>query len=245
MKKMAKAMAVLMVAAPMVMAPAQAMAANKYSALGDSIAFGVGASFLYGYTLMYANDFLYYKYGGIDFKQWSVPGHKSGDMLNQIRTYPTMRTDIKGSTDLTVSIGGNNLLGCASSNYSVIDTACAERGVQNFAADWPQILSEIRSSIGAAGKLTVMTLYNPYRGDEALYATVDPYVKRINAVISNTTTKTAYNYRVADVYSSFLGKFADGSWKVSKYTLFSKATRDPHPSTDGHREIARLHQLLY
>lgn len=224
--------------------PSAAFAAGtNYAALGDSIAYGYGATNYYGYVYLF-RDYLA-KSTTVSLQNKAIPGIKSGGLLNQLQVDLLTRSAVKNAQVITISIGGNNLLGCASSNYSVIDTTCAASGVSAFQSDWPKILYQIRTSIGSKAAIYVMTLYNPYMGNEANYAVADPYVKQINGAIQSSTNITTYNYKVADVYTDFLGQNPDGSWKVCSWTHFCEATRDPHPTNAGHQEINLKHQAIY
>ena len=235
------------VAALLALMPVTAFGAGgrlRDTALGDSIAAGYGATNRYGYV-NYFRDFLLTLAPRVDLSNDAVPGLNSSGLLFELRYSSTVRDDIRRADVLTVSIGGNNLLPCASNNYSTLNTLCAYAGVAAFRYDWPRMLSTIRADIGARASLLVLTLYNPYRGDEANYATADTYIEQINAAIQNASYRSTYNYKVADAHTDFQGKFADGSWKVCSWTHFCEANRDPHPNDSGHRELARLHQAIY
>jgi lysophospholipase L1-like esterase len=225
-------------------APAAATTGTNYTALGDSIAFGVGATGYYGYVNDF-RDYLNTVYGTVNLTNKGVPGATSTDLLTLLTSDSLTRTAVKNAQVLTISIGGNNLLRCASNNYNTIDTTCSATGVTNFKNDWTKILDTIRTSIGSTAKLYVMTLYNPYTGTDPNFATSDSYIKQINAVIQTSSNISTYNYRVADVYTDFSGKLADGTWKTASWTHFTETTRDPHPTDAGHKEMARLHQLIF
>ena len=227
-------------------APAQGRPAiTQYTAFGDSIAFGVGATGFYGYGYRFRDHLQTSSSGLVTLSNRSVPGITSTSLLNQLPQDGSTRLAVRQAEVLTISIGGNHLLGCASSNYTVLDTDCAARGVATFQHDWPQILAEIRTRIRPKAKLYGMTIYNAYRGDEPYYSIADPYVRQINATIQNTDYLATYGYKSADTYADFQGQFADGTWKVCRWTRFCEATRDPHPTDSGHLEIARLHEVIY
>lgn len=238
------ALATLLVA----LLPAPALAARpgsstKYTALGDSIAVGVGATNNYGYVY-YFRDFLS-RSGSVELRNKALSGIRSTDLLTQLTIDGSARLAVRTAQVVTISIGGNNLLRCASNNYTTLDTACAASGVAAFKSDWPKILSQIRGSIGSKAKLYVMTLYNPYKGNDPNYATADAYIGQINAEIQNSTYRSAYSYKDADIYADFQGQFGGGNWKICAWTHFCEATRDPHPTDGGHDEISRVHEVIY
>ncbi len=230
---------------PTLAAPtARAAPLDVYTALGDSIARGVGATGFYGYVDRYHAALLAAR-PGLLLLNAAVPGFDSGDLLAQLRGDPLTRAAVRQAQVLTISIGGNNLLPCASDNYTVLDTACAARGVRAFRHDWPKILREIRHGIGSEAALLVMTLYNPYRGDEPAYAIADSYIQQLNAAIGDAGVAQKYRYAVVEVHAAFQGQFADGSWKVCAWTHFCEVRRDPHPTDSGHQQIADLHVARY
>jgi lysophospholipase L1-like esterase len=220
---------------------------TRYVALGDSIAYGPVAVERSGYVYEFA-DLLR---GSVDdpiaLNNRAVPLIKSGDLLSALKddVPPGLRGAVRNAQILTISIGGNNLLGCADNNYNNIDTACTARGVSDFAEDWPQILAEIRTGIGSTARLYVMTLYNPYKEDDPNFAVADAALQQINAVIQNPAYQATYNYKVADVYTDFRGRLPDGTEKTCAWTRFCESERDPHPNQVGHGQIATLHAALY
>lgn len=228
---------------------ADSRAAVSFVALGDSIAFGLGSSTGRGY-IYYFRDFVaaVRPDSDVTVSKRAVPGARSQDLLSLLQNddLPGTRTLVQGADIVTISIGGNNLLRCSSDNYRNFDTGCAMQNTAQFETDWPAILEEIRARIGSRARLYVITLYNPYPGDAAGYAVVDPYVRRINAAIADPGLQAAYNYAVIDVYADFSGKNAQtGAWNVCGYTHFCDPGPDVHPTDAGHAEIARLHESRY
>lgn len=214
-----------------------------YTALGDSAARGVGATARHGYV-EYLHQALEAARGPVQLDNRAVSGASSTDLLTLLKRNTATRTSVREAGLLTISIGGNNLLPCGFGNFRGINAACAARGVAAFKRDWPAIMFYIRRVIGLQVRAYVVTLYNPYRGNERDYAIADRYIQQINAVIQDSDLMAAYNYRAVDVYSDLQGKLPDGSWKVCVWTHFCERFRDPHPTDAGHAEIARLHEPL-
>jgi lysophospholipase L1-like esterase len=236
--------AVLLALLMLLPAPALAAGRIRYTALGDSIAAGYGAANHYGYV-DYFRDYLRTLAPRVDLSNDATPGLGSGGLLIQLRYDSSIRDDTRAADVVTISIGGNNLLPCASNNYSTLNTPCAAAGVAAFQYDWPRVLSALRTDIGARGQLLVLTLYNPYRGNDTNYATADAYIEQINAAIRNPSYTSTYGYKVADAHTDFKGQWPDGTWKVCTWTHFCEAVRDPHPTDKGHQELASLHKPLY
>ena len=82
-----------------------------YTALGDSISFGLSASQGNGYVnLLYNNLIATEKFSNEKLNNLSKPGDKSSDLLVKLKTDATMRESVKMSNIITISIGGNNIL---------------------------------------------------------------------------------------------------------------------------------------
>ncbi len=213
----------------------------QYTALGNSIAFGVGATNHYGYV-HYFRDFLATQHQHLMFINRADSGFTSRDLLHQLKYDETTREAVKNANLITISIGGANLLNC-------INTAnlpdCLSNAAATFANDWPQILNEIRKGIRSDAEIYVMTVYNPFRGNDPNSNLVESFIQQINHVINNHKYRSFFHYKVVDVHSDFQGRFANGRWKVCTWTHFCQFPPDPHPTNNGHLEIARLHQLAY
>jgi lysophospholipase L1-like esterase len=174
-----------------------------------------------------------------------LKGIKTGDLLFQISVDQKVRRSIKNADIVTISIGGNNLLACASDNYSSIDDVCAGNGVSDFKDDFKQILGIIKD-LNPNAKIKTLNLYNPYKDDpndpneKALYDQANHYISEINNEMIDQTL--VFDYIIIDVYSNFSGQFDDKTFKVELYTHFFEAKRDPHPTDLGHQTIAELHR---
>ena len=92
----------------------------QYTALGNSIAFGVGASFNvndtenhgYGYVY-YFRDFLSTIFPCTNLINRAQSGFTSSDLLQQLQNNdPVTREAVKKANLITINIGGNDLLEC-------------------------------------------------------------------------------------------------------------------------------------
>lgn len=215
----------------------------QYTALGDSIAVGIGATNNYGYV-NYFKDFLETLYPRVNLTDKAAVGLTSSLLLKQLKENDSTKESVKKADLITISIGGNNLLECTVNG--TLNETCAANGVLAFIKDWPQIMDEIRNSIGSNARILVMTVYNPLTGATPLdYDKLENYIQQINYVISSIAYRSMYHYRVVDVHDEFQGLFPDGSWKVCTWTHICDPTPDVHPTNSGHIEIARLHEVIY
>jgi lysophospholipase L1-like esterase len=221
-----------------------------YVALGDSIATGTTSR---GKTTSYVYNFyqtLKSKYPGsmVTMTNLSKDGDDSTDLLTKLRSDPLFIEEIKNADIITISIGGNNVLGAGENSFSRINHTVAEAGTAIFESVYASIIARIRE-LNTDAKIISSTLYNPYNAisisgyasDPDLHKQVEQYIDRINATISGITGDT--NYKVADVYSSFLS-YANGG-KMGSITYFYptswlKFTRDPHPNQTGQNVITTL-----
>ncbi len=100
----------------------------QYTALGDSIAFGIGATGFYGYV-NYFRDFLATEFHRVILTNQAVPGFTSTLLLLQLQQDSATRQAVKNANLITISIGGANLLNCIASP----NPACFQNGVLTFA----------------------------------------------------------------------------------------------------------------
>ena len=214
----------------------------RYTAIGDSIAFGIGATNNYGYV-NYFKNYLSTEFDCVKLTNKSLPFFTSSKLLNLLRQDSQTRESVENADLITISIGGGNILDCFSNG--ILNETCAANAVLTFINDWPQIMSEIRDSIGSEAKILVMTVYNPLIGSIGLYDILENYIQQINSVISSLAYRSMYHYKLVDVHSAFQGLFPNGSWKVCTWTHICESNPDPHPTNSGLKEIARLHELVY
>ena len=81
-----------------------------YTALGDSIAFGTGATDFVGYTDLFS-EHLTRKFGEVTYINLAEDGEKSEDLLMDLIFSTDLQNDVAASDVITISIGGNDLLG--------------------------------------------------------------------------------------------------------------------------------------
>ena len=95
----------------------------NYVSLGDSIATGCGLEnygsdldFVAGsYETLFKN-FLETNVGDVNAESYAVDGHTASNLLNLLQTNSAARASIQSADVITVSIGGNDLLGHARAN---------------------------------------------------------------------------------------------------------------------------------
>ena len=110
----------LVVALILPMAGISAASAPSFVALGDSTGFGLSAfpvpevrdiSTISGFNDQFA-AYLTGIFGTVSYTNMALPGDKTGHLLAKLQL-PVVRTQVRNARIMTVSIGGNNLLGPA------------------------------------------------------------------------------------------------------------------------------------
>lgn len=206
-----------------------AFAANEslnYVVIGDSIAFGAGVynSTEACYAKMVADT------NGYNYKNDSVSGFKSAQLLEFLKTNDETIEDISKADILTLSIGGNDFIqeklpilivkALAFDDYSMFDEI-----TEVFSCNFEKIIARIKE-INPDCTILVQNIYNPrYDYARKVYAYG---LGLVNDVFSGYLEKNPGAYELIDVCSAF-----DGRQDLI-------ANDEVHPSSDGNIVIARL-----
>jgi lysophospholipase L1-like esterase len=227
--------------------------AQYYVALGDSISAGTNNENLFGNSYRYTNTFssslaTIFSGRSYSYKNDSVPGDDTDDLLLKLQTDSITRSDVSKATIITISIGGNNLLSTASAGgYSEINETAATDGVNNFISDLPAIVAEINSlhTAGHLPQIYIMDMYNlfhPYeRGwlihsdgtkdevymNQFIYAN---YLSKMQAaidrlLINNGIPTNVYRVNTYNAFENYIGRYAiTNTSKVKQNVDFSSST---------------------
>ncbi len=226
-----------------------------YTALGDSIAVGAGGDDGYGHDNYGYVDRLIIRDFPIPTNiSWdlSVNGMTSGDLLANLTDssdsdYDMTRQWVGWADDITVSIGGNDLLQVFMPLYNddpdFLDNLTYRQrhlismqlvnNARNFGPNWKNIMKNIRL-LNDEADVYVNTLYNPFSTSDPLFYFADPFIRTINYSIWRYAD--AYDYEVADVYTAFCG--SDGMVHDMDGTV------PLHPTNDGYEVIYDLVKAL-
>lgn len=220
-----------------------------YLALGDSLAFGVGAAnpAAEGYVglthFQLAEDKARYP-GGLELINLAEPGATSSDLvepdgqleraLNEIEE--RQNDEIPGNEVelISIDIGGNDLLQLAEPGTPcLIDTgsaACREAlndSLSDLQRNLARILSQLREAAPAAG-IFAIDLYNPYSGTgDPREVLASVAVQQVNGVINATASEPALAVDLVSVFELFLGR--GEQWVASDRI---------HPNDSGHLVIS-------
>jgi lysophospholipase L1-like esterase len=228
--------------------PAKAQTTWNYTAVGDSLCFGLFA--LSGYVPRYRN-FLQTDNGvTVSLNNLGVNGWTSAQLRNALTTNATYRNAIAGSKVVTWDIGGNDLLD-ARDTYK--QSACGGADNQNclrttlatFKTNLDAIIEQIlilRSTSNTI--IRTMDMYNPYvntdrnantwANDGGLndYQAFKPYLDELNNYIR--TRATLNGIGCAKVSVAFNGPAGDLDAGSRGYISFDAL----HPNDTGHGVIA-------
>ena len=232
-------------------APAtSAQQAPAYLALGDSLAFGVGASnpSTTGYVARAYESLRVsgrYEEGGLDLINLSVPGATSADLLVSGGQLDMASEEIGGREQdslspaneveiVSVDIGGNDLLGLVAPDSPCLESASVEPCRSAFG----EVLSGIQTNLtetlrrlrqaAPEATIVVVDLYNPYSGTGDLREPIAEIgVGQANGVIGAVTADPDLRVKTASIFQLFSGR--GGQWI---------APDGIHPNDNGHAVIA-------
>src|SRR5262245_48618011 len=120
----------------------------NYTALGDSIAFGLYAFPGQGYVPLYAKALHNFSHLNVNLFPLGVPGWTSNDLANALKTNLLFQLSVYGSDAITFNIGGNDLNQarslfkagtCGGSN----NQKCLVDAVTTFQSNWATIINVI------------------------------------------------------------------------------------------------------
>ena len=229
---------------------AHAQEAPAYVALGDSLAFGVGASnpSTTGYVALVHNALSNSeRFGptGLDLLNLGVAGARSADLvapggqldsaLDEIRVRQEDASPIANEVEvISVDVGGNDLLGLVAPGSPCLESASVEPCRAAFGEVLSSIdrnLTEIVTRLREAAPeaiIVVVDLYNPYSGTGDLREPIaEVGVGQVNGVIGAATADPDLRITTASIFQLFTGR---GTQWVAPDGI--------HPNDNGHKVIA-------
>ncbi|MEO1816224.1 MAG: GDSL-type esterase/lipase family protein [Acetobacterium sp.] len=240
---------------------------QNFTALGDSIAYGMSADPGYGYVNLFYNHFKELSsFGDMSLVNLSVPGYNSSQLLYQLQNDPAVVAPLRDAQVVTISVGGNNILAPVIISLAAtfqldptsptfptdLATALAQPGAQDIiTAALPEIQTNVTTSVTQFATDwpqiigTIKTLAPQANIVVAtLYdpiSTQDPLYAIFEPSIQTINTAIMVpdsGYMVADVYTAF--KNYQGTEPVVNFNWYT-GSLDPHPTTAGHELIYQCH----
>lgn len=216
---------------------------TTYVALGDSIAAGYG---LDGYSSEEevpppdSYQAIVAKFLKTKPFNYAVSGDDSTDCIDILSS--GIADDTLSKADIiTISIGSNDLLKpfieivkqtpVNSLIIQLKNNKTLHEKAQAFSEKFNEILSLLKQKAPQA-EIYVTNIYNPFNNVMILGESADTYIKEINKAFNMNSD----NYTLIDLYTLFKKKnFTNVQFDISN---LSNINLDPHPSKEGHREIA-------
>ncbi|MEK7247943.1 MAG: GDSL-type esterase/lipase family protein [Chloroflexota bacterium] len=234
------------------LAHAQA-SAPLYLALGDSLAFGVGAGSpadqgYVGLTTAVLRASERFSESGLDLENLSAPAATTADLLEPEGQLARGLTEIlRRAADgdpgndvklISLSIGANDLLALAEPDAPCVQNAGSEtcrnlltQTLADVQSNITEVLGQLREAAPDA-EIYVMNLYNPYSGSgEEFELIASVGVQQLNGVIGVAAAIEEFDARLAPVFELFQGRAEQ--WI---------AQDGIHPNDDGYRVMAEALQ---
>ena len=240
---------------------------ETYTALGDSIAYGMSATPGSGYVNLFYNNLTGISGNeNLNLVNLGVPGYTSTQLLNQLQNEPATISALSKAKVVTVSIGGNNILAPVIATLAAafqldpssptfaadLATALAQPGAQDIInAALPTIQTNVTASVtqfGTDWPQIIATIKTLAPQADIYVATLydpiniqDPLYAVFNPAIQTVNTAIMMpgaGYKVADVYTAFANY--QGSEPLVNFNWYT-GNLDPHPTTAGHQLIYQSH----
>lgn len=240
-------------------APAPAPGSVNYTAMGDSLAYGILDFGGGGYVPRYGNYVQADTGSSVFLNNLGQNGWTSSQLLNALRTNSSFRNSVAISQVVTWDIGGNDFLRMSKSYKDKTcggadNQNCIRDAIATFKANWSAIIREILA-LRSTGNTVIRTMdiYNPFvnaqktsdswADDNGLndFQVIKPYLDDANKYIA--LTAAANNIQCAKVYQAFNGasgeEDAGDKGYISPYDYTGV-----HPGELGHKVIADLFRNL-
>jgi len=184
---------------------------SYYVALGDSLTVGYqapGKDAETGgagvgrkkFTELYFNQVKPY-YSNLELINYGKIGVTSNQLRKEILNNRELREDLQKASVVTITIGGNDLLGQVLPILATGKTAQLEKGRRQLADNLAVILAEVRKLTQAP--VYISDIYNPFNPKKWQYKKVEPWIKKYNQTIYDIAWRQGVG--VAPVYETFQG----------------------------------------
>jgi len=215
--------------------------APLYVALGDSLAFGVGADSpsTQGYVALTADALRAGPFAetGLDVRNVSVPGATSADILREGDQVDQAVAEVQasgGAEIISIDIGANDLLALAGNSSPCLDEpsgqACQDALGETLAGLHTNLSATLHRlrEVAPEARIYVLDLYNPYSGSgDAREIIAAVGVQQVNGVITASARDPEVDVTFVSIHDVFEGRASQ--WITSDGI---------HPNNDGYRVLA-------
>lgn len=256
---MRKTKKLLTVALAIALLPNLAIAATwQYTALGDSLSYGTGATNNQGYANLYKSHVEADNQISVNLTNLGVPGWTSADLLAYLKSNGTFRNSVVASDVITINIGGNDLLravylyksGTCSGKKN---NKCLKTATAKLKTNWKKIFSLVKKLRRKKSTIIrTMNLYyaavtmdqnnDSFAGDaySSDFAFFNPYLAKTNASLSKIARQK--KILVANVHALYNGSSGTEDPQTKGYICADGL----HPNDTGYQVMAdELENLGY
>ncbi len=208
---------------------------DEYLALGDSVAYGVGASppEQSGYAAVFYNSYLKQtRPQGLAYLNLAIPGETTASFISRPKAKSQLDKALaeidataqagKRVSPITLTIGGNDVMGARNASDAVKETT-----LKQFDTNFQKILGQLAAHTGGKSDIIITTYYNPFGKNQGQNEETT-WALRFNALINQRATER--DLKVADFYQPVVGREEELTWIASG---------DIHPNIPGHALLAR------
>lgn len=212
----------------------------QYTALGDSLAFGI-LDTQGGYARRYDGYVATDTGNSVAFTDLGVNGAHSGDLLNSLQNDANFRSHISASQVVTWDIGGDDLLHAVNLFQNnqcggADNQDCLRSAVSSFMTNWDAVVQQLLALRSKSNTiLRTMDVYNPFVAElivQGTYNTVEPYLDAVNQHIA--ASAQANGIPMAQIHLAFNG----ASGQEDPITKGLLTVDGVHPNDAGHKLIA-------
>lgn len=203
-----------------------------YTAVGDSLTFGMGALPGGGFVPLYRRMAEEHLQKFVAYENLGINGLTSEELYERLLRDPLFKRHLNNADLITISIGGNDLIRAVKAGGNRPERDRLEKALdrcQRNISGCLSVISRLKSGKSQPYVIRAVGLYNPYPS----WSEATEYVTRFNRYLFGLANGGYLG--IADVYSRFVGR-------EREMLSFDGI----HPSSKGHRVIAeQLNQLGY
>lgn len=227
----------LTVQPPTAKPPVPSALGTEYLALGDSVAYGIGAPnpIEQGYAGLFYSNYLKRLQPDLQFyRNFAVPGETSASFITStnknnksqltraLEEFDNAAKEGRRISPLSLTIGGNDMLDARGKANPE-----REKALARFETNLVRILDALKAKAGAAD-FFITTYYNPYAYSSGGTDTEAEWLARFNNVIQKQAQSR--NIKVVDFFTPIAGQERQLTWI---------GFGDVHPRPDGYSLLAR------
>ncbi|KRN29452.1 Lysophospholipase L1 related esterase [Lactobacillus selangorensis] len=208
--------------------------------IGDSLTHGVGDTTKQGggYVRRLQSTLKKKKNITVKTNNFGVNGNMSTQILSRVKNDATLRNRLQRADLITVTAGGNDMLGVLQKDFFKLDQAKLKQGGETYQQNLAQLLKTIRQ-VNPDAPIFVLSLYNPFYVYFPKMTSIQTTIKAWNKVIQQEVKATDHAY-----YVNIDAVLTKGKQTKAKATHTNRYLNEgtKMPNNTGYQVIE--HQLL-